>query len=153
MKKNYIILIAFTIAMIAMIGLILGLGSFTFFYGQGISYLKDDPKACVNCHVMSDQYDSWLKSSHASVSCNSCHSPENIYLKYFNKFENGLVHSWKFTSGNYKDPIRIRQHNFDIVMKSCLRCHGALMNSATHEKPLLEGRSCLHCHRDIGHTH
>ena len=138
----------------AVIGLSLGLGSFTFIYGKGYSYLQDDPKACVNCHIMKDQYDSWSKSSHKSVAtCNSCHSPQEFYLKYLNKAENGFNHGWKFTSGKYRDPIRIREHNFDIAMKSCLHCHGDLMNSAQHEKPLLEGRSCVQCHRDVGHSH
>ncbi len=135
-------------------GLFIGLGSFTFIYGKGYSYLKDDPKACVNCHIMKDQYDSWSKSSHHAVAtCNSCHTPENIYYKYFNKAENGFNHGWKFTTGKYKDPIRIRPHNFDIAVKSCLKCHGQLMNAGTHETQLLEGRSCVQCHRDVGHSH
>lgn len=103
---------------------------------------------------MREQYDSWSKSSHAHVTtCNSCHAPENLYMKYFNKAENGLNHGWKFTTGKFHDPIQIRPHNFDIAMKSCLKCHGDLMNSVQHQDALLEGRSCVRCHKNIGHTH
>jgi len=138
----------------ALIGLILGLGSYTFIYGQGYAYFKDDPKACVNCHIMSDQYESWLKGSHKNVTtCNSCHTPEGLFAKYFNKAENGFSHSWKFTLHAYKDPIFIRQHNFNIAMNSCLKCHGTLMENTSHMKNLTEGRSCIQCHRNAGHSH
>ena len=146
--------VTFILVLASLIGLTLGLGSFTFIYGKGYSYLQDDPKACVNCHIMRDQYDSWIKNPHSKVTtCNSCHAPENIYLKYFSKAENGFNHSWKFTLGNFNDPIRIRPHNFDITMKACLRCHGELLNSTGHEEKLKEGRSCVQCHKDVGHTH
>lgn len=41
-------------------GSITGVGTFTFVYGKGWSYLTDDPKACMNCHIMTDQYNGWL---------------------------------------------------------------------------------------------
>jgi cytochrome c nitrite reductase small subunit len=37
-------------------GLLVGLGLYTFVYAQGASYLTNDPAACVNCHVMNEQY-------------------------------------------------------------------------------------------------
>lgn len=148
--KKYHILIA----LLALCGIVVGLSSFTFIYGKGYSYLQDNPKACVNCHIMRDQYDSWTNSSHHKVTtCNSCHSPENIYFKYFNKIDNGFMHALKFTTGTYNDPIRIRKHNFNITMSACLKCHGELMSSTLHQGPMMEGRSCVACHRDIGHTH
>src|SRR3954463_3049893 len=45
-------------------GVALGLGSYTFYYGEGGSYLSTNPQACVNCHIMREQYDGWSKSSH-----------------------------------------------------------------------------------------
>lgn len=137
-----------------LLGLLLGVGSFTFIYGKGYSYLLDDPKACVNCHIMRDQYDSWSRSSHHHVAtCNDCHTPQNIYMKYINKADNGFWHGLKFTTGNFNDPIRIRKHNFDITMKACFRCHGGLMESTLHSEALSEGKSCVNCHRNIGHHH
>jgi cytochrome c nitrite reductase small subunit len=136
------------------VGLVIGLGVYTFIYGKGYSYLYDDPKACINCHIMKDQYESWSRSPHQQVTtCNSCHVPENMYFKYINKVDNGFMHALKFTTGVFNDPIRIRQHNFNITIKNCLRCHGAIMSSAIHQDSLREDRSCLHCHRDAGHTH
>ena len=35
-----------------MVGAFVGLGLFTFWYARGASYLTDDPRACINCHVM-----------------------------------------------------------------------------------------------------
>ena len=45
-----------------MIGIAVGIGVYTFAYAKGWSYLTDDPAACANCHVMSEQFDGWLKS-------------------------------------------------------------------------------------------
>lgn len=139
---------------VGMFGLVLGVSSYTFIYGKGYSYLSDDPKACVNCHIMRDQYEGWSRSSHHAVAtCNSCHTPENIYFKYFNKMDNGFWHSLKFTTGQFKDPIQIREHNFNITMNACLKCHGQIFNSPSHQEPLGEGRSCVNCHRQAGHPH
>ena len=43
------------------------LGVYTFAYARGWSYLTDNPAACANCHVMREQFDGWLKSSHRAV--------------------------------------------------------------------------------------
>ena len=58
------------------LGAALGLGSYTFAYAKGWAYLTNDPRACANCHVMNEQYDGWIKSSHrAAAVCNDCHVP------------------------------------------------------------------------------
>jgi cytochrome c nitrite reductase small subunit len=44
--------------------LLLGAGGYTFFYARGASYLSSDPRMCVNCHIMRDQFDGWQKASH-----------------------------------------------------------------------------------------
>ncbi len=137
-----------------LIGLIIGAGSFTFIYAKGYAYFSDDPKACMNCHIMRDQYESWNRGSHHAVAtCNSCHTPQNFFMKYVNKADNGFWHSLKFTTGYYKDPLQIRSHNFNITMKSCMQCHSGLMNSTLHQKGMDEGRSCVQCHRSVGHAH
>jgi cytochrome c nitrite reductase small subunit len=48
----------------ALVGLALGAGGFTFFYGRGFSYLGHDAATCANCHVMRDHYAGWLRASH-----------------------------------------------------------------------------------------
>ncbi len=66
---------SFAIAALVL-GAALGLGVYTFAYARGWAYMTDDPQACANCHVMNEQYDGWIKSSHRSVAvCNDCHVP------------------------------------------------------------------------------
>lgn len=50
-----------------MVGVLLGLGSFTFYDAKGTSYLSNDPAACANCHIMRSQFDGWQKGSHHQV--------------------------------------------------------------------------------------
>ena len=58
-----------------LIGIGAGVGSYTFIYAKGYSYLTNDPAACANCHVMNDYYAAWLKGPHRSVAaCNDCHT-------------------------------------------------------------------------------
>ena len=66
----------------AFVGLLIGIGSFTFVYAKGYSYLTNDPRACANCHVMQDHFDAWTRSSHRSVAvCNDCHTPPGLVPK------------------------------------------------------------------------
>jgi len=56
-------------------GVVLGTATYTTQYADGFSYLSNDPKACVNCHVMREPYDGWQKASHhATATCNGCRS-------------------------------------------------------------------------------
>ena len=72
----------FAIAVLVL-GAALGVGSYTFAYARGWAYLTDDARACANCHVMNEQYDGWIKSSHRSVAvCNDCHVPHSFVAKY-----------------------------------------------------------------------
>ena len=34
---------------------LIGVGAFTFQYGEGLSYFSTDPDACANCHIMRPQ--------------------------------------------------------------------------------------------------
>jgi hypothetical protein len=40
----------------AVIGLVIGIGGYTFLYAKGSSYLTDNPTACANCHIMREHY-------------------------------------------------------------------------------------------------
>src|SRR5262249_17526428 len=78
-------------AVCAAVGIVLGTGSYTVRYAEGLSYLSNDPKACVNCHVMRDAHDGWQKAGHHSVAtCNDCHVPHDFIAKYLVKAENGF---------------------------------------------------------------
>src|SRR5262245_34154410 len=91
-----------TLVVCALVGVVIGLGGYTFHYAEGSSYFSTDPTACVNCHVMREQYDGWRKSSHhAFATCNDCHTPHALVPKYMVKAENGFWHSTAFTLQNY----------------------------------------------------
>ncbi|QEG37572.1 cytochrome c nitrite reductase small subunit [Bythopirellula goksoeyrii] len=136
------------------LGIFGGLGVFTFGYGEGYAYLGNDPQSCANCHVMQESYDSWLKSSHHAVAgCNDCHTPhDNLLAKYWTKADNGFFHSLAFTTGEFKDPIQIKERNSNVVQAACLHCHTDLVN---HMLPVEKGGdmlSCVHCHQSVGHA-
>ncbi len=84
------------------LGLALGVGAYTFVYARGYSYMTDNAEACVNCHIMQEQFSGWLKSSHRAVAvCNDCHTPPGLVGKYTTKARNGfsgpekrLVYPW-----------------------------------------------------------
>jgi cytochrome c nitrite reductase small subunit len=135
------------------LGLVLGLGGVTFHYGEGTAYLSEDPAACVNCHIMQEQFDSWVKSSHHTVAtCNSCHLPKGPIHKWVSKADNGFFHSWAFTFRNHPDPIRIKPRNRAIVHRNCVACHAELIHDAIPTPLDGAGASCFHCHKDVGHA-
>ena len=64
------------------IGLAIEVGTYTFVYARGYSYMTDNAEACVNCHIMQDQFSGWVKSSHRAVAvCNNCHTPPGVVAK------------------------------------------------------------------------
>ena len=99
-------------------GVLLGMGGFTFHTAKGTSYMSDNPAACVNCHVMRDQHDSWQKSSHHAVaSCNDCHVPHGFVRKWLAKAEHGWNHSYAFTTQDFHEPIQIKKKSFDDLQE------------------------------------
>lgn len=146
---------AATIAAAVIGGLAIGLGSYTFVYAKGYSYLTDSPAACANCHVMRDHFSAWTNGSHHSVAtCNDCHTPPGLIPKYVTKARNGFWHSFYFTVGGYPDPLRITPRNRDVTEQACRNCHGELtaaiepVRSSSHPADPL---SCTTCHRTVGH--
>ncbi len=138
-----------TVALAVATGILLGAGSYTFWYGRGYSYLFDDPAACVNCHIMRDAYASWSVSSHRKVTCNGCHVPPDPIGKYAAKVGNGLRHAWAFTLQDVQ-VLRITGRNLKHLQANCLRCHGpmvAMLLSEVEDTPA----ACTRCHRGVGH--
>ena len=134
-------------------GALVGLAGYTFVYARGYSYLSNDPGACANCHVMREQLDGWVKSSHRSVAvCNDCHTPHDLVGKYATKVRNGFWHSFYFTTGTFDEPIRILPRDREIAERNCLRCHedivqamGVPAHAGEHDL------SCIRCHSSVGH--
>ncbi len=137
-----------------LVGVLVGLGSYTFIYAKGYSYLTNDPSACANCHVMQDHFDAWTRASHRSVAvCNDCHTPPGLLPKYVTKARNGFWHSFYFTTGRYPDPLRITPRNERVTELACRKCHAELTASIDpgHSDTGISGLKCSTCHNDVGH--
>ncbi len=136
------------------LGLLAGIGLFTFGYAKGHSYLTDDPTACANCHVMNGQYAGWLKSSHRAVAvCNDCHTPPGLAQKYLTKALNGFHHSLAFTTGRFPDELRITGRNHEVTEGSCVKCHAEITAGIGAGRHKNERVDCVQCHRNVGHQH
>jgi cytochrome c nitrite reductase small subunit len=136
-----------------LLGVLGGIGAFTFGYGQGASYMSNDPQACINCHVMGDHYDSWQNSSHRHVAvCNDCHLPHDPVGKLLTKADNGFFHSLAFTLENFPEPIQIKPRNRRVTQNACLDCHAELVHPMLPAEPAGEMLLCIHCHSNVGHA-
>ncbi len=131
----------------------LGTGLFTFHYAEGLSYFSTDPKACKNCHIMNEQYDSWVKGPHhAFAGCVDCHLPHTFVAKYLAKASNGYHHSKGFTLEDFHEPIMIKPGNAKILQDACLRCHGEFVHDIVRGSTTADDAvRCVHCHRGVGH--
>ena len=141
------------LALCAALGFLLGLGGYTFWYAEGGSYFSNDPRACVNCHVMRDAYDGWQKASHHAVAtCNDCHVPHDFLGKYLAKAENGFWHSKGFTLQDFHEPIHIKPGNAGILRENCVGCHRDLVGEILGHGPADDGtNNCVRCHGAVGH--
>lgn len=138
-------------ALSVLIGAGIGVGTTTFEYAEGLSYLSTDPAACANCHIMQSQYDSWQKASHhTAATCVDCHLPHDFPAKYIAKAENGWNHSRAFTLQDFPEPIVMTAKNAAILHANCLRCHADLVHDAGLASTTGAPR-CVHCHRSAGH--
>jgi cytochrome c nitrite reductase small subunit len=142
-----------SIAAAIILGSTFGTGVYTFQYAEGFSYFSKDPAACVNCHIMQPQYDSWLKSSHhTAATCSDCHLPHSLIPKWIAKAENGYLHSKGFTFQDFPEPIVITRKNARILQNNCISCHSDLIHDMTHGATSAEDAvNCMHCHRSVGH--
>lgn len=141
------------------IGIILGLMAFILYISKAHSYLSDDPKACVNCHIMAPEYATWFHSSHGrNTVCNDCHVPhDNVFRKYYFKAMDGLRHATIYSWRMEPQVIRMRKPGETVVQENCIRCHnelnsvvgtGLVTASMAHKD---EGKLCWECHRDVPH--
>jgi cytochrome c nitrite reductase small subunit len=136
----------------ALVGVMVGVGLFTFVYAQGYAYFSNDPLICANCHIMRDYLDSWQKSSHHTRAvCNDCHTPHSLVPKLWTKADNGWNHSVKFTLQNFQEPIRIRPVNSERLHANCIACHEELVSDIRHGGYRDDEADCTRCHAGVGH--
>ncbi len=133
-------------------GIVLGVGSYTFVYAQGFSYMSDDAAVCANCHIMQDHYDAWIKGSHHAVAtCNDCHTPHDFLGKYLMKAINGFNHSFAFTTGYFHEPIQINEMNRRVTEQTCRECHADMVHAIDFAPYHVEPMDCIRCHDSVGH--
>jgi cytochrome c nitrite reductase small subunit len=136
-----------------------GLIVYLFYLSKASSYLSDDPKVCMNCHVMAPQFATWQHSSHRIITnCNDCHVPQtNIISHYFFKAKDGLRHSFMFTFRLEPQVIQIKHAGLSVVQENCKRCHMHLVEQTSLVKVCGdnyqkgEGHLCWDCHREVPH--
>ncbi len=142
------------IVLIGVVGAVfVGIGAFTFTYGEGLSYFSKDPEACQNCHIMRQQFDSWQKAGHhTAATCVDCHLPHDFVGKYLAKAENGYNHSKAFTLQDFHEPIKITPKNSRILQNNCVECHAVMVaNLQDQSRSSADGLECVHCHANVGH--
>ena len=136
----------------ATIGLVVGLGSFTFYQAKGHSYLFDSPLVCVNCHVMQEQHDAYQHSSHRFVAgCNDCHTPKGFVPKWASTALNCFNHASAFTRGDFHEPIMANAFNRQVALGRCVDCHDATATDMGVHPAELDAVSCIRCHGNVGH--
>ena len=142
-----------TIVLSVLLGAFLGVSAFTFRYAEGLSYFSTDPRACVNCHIMQPQFDSWQKASHHGfATCVDCHLPHDFVGKTIAKASNGYHHSKGFTLQDFHEPIRIKPKNSRILQVNCTGCHQELVGDIiAHGSAGDETNNCVRCHAGVGH--
>ncbi len=144
---------------VVLLGAIVGLGIYIANLANVTSYLTDDPRACINCHVMTPQYITWNHSSHREVAtCNDCHVPhDNVFKQYAFKAKDGIYHATIYTLRAEPEAIVMHKAGQEAVQNNCIRCHVDQVTdaktqswTATHTSDRLD-RTCWECHRETPH--
>lgn len=148
------------VVLVACCGIIVG-GGFLFMYQlRAHTYLGNDSSACVNCHIMSPYYATWMHSSHSrDATCNDCHVPhENIARKYAFKGMDGMKHVALFLTKSETMSPKIGDAGAQVVMNNCIRCHTELNTTMVNTgkvdymmTQVGEGKVCWDCHRQVPH--
>lgn len=144
---------------IILLGILFGLGAHILYVSNAVSYLSNDPNACINCHVMTPQYATWERSSHAKVAtCNDCHVPQDNFIRtYYFKAMDGLRHATMFTFRLEPQVIRIKEAGRNAVQENCIRCHSNQIHPialrAINNRSVEDQRPgyCWDCHREVPH--
>ncbi|MDG1804011.1 cytochrome c nitrite reductase small subunit [Flavicella sp.] len=144
---------------VILLGAIFGLTLYAMIESKAVSYLSDDPKTCVNCHVMTPQYTTWLNSSHREwATCNDCHVPQdNVFNKYLFKAKDGMYHGYVFTTRGEPEVIRMKEAGVEVVHNNCIRCHqdqvvdAKLEGTVDNHKANMTDRKCWECHKEVPH--
>lgn len=144
---------------IILLGIMAGTSCYLFYVSKAWSYASDDPKTCMNCHIMAPQYATWQHSSHREkATCNDCHVPhDNVFNKYYFKAKDGMRHATMFTLRAEPQVIRIHEEGQNVVQNNCIRCHSNLLTDSkllaktNQYHHFRKDRKCWECHRETPH--
>lgn len=147
------------LSVVVIMGIFVGLFLLVFRISMAHSYLSDEPKTCINCHVMYPHYASWDKGSHGNVAtCVDCHMPQdNFFRKYYFKASDGFRHSLYFTMRWEPQVIQIKSAGINVVQENCIRCHIDLVDMTSlvtvtgKMAANNEGKLCWDCHQETPH--
>ncbi len=147
------------IPVIIVLGIFCGLSIYVFYISKAPSYLSDNPKTCINCHIMTPQYVTWNHSAHREGShCNDCHVPHNnVINKYYFKAKDGVRHAAVFTLRREPQVILIKETGREVVKDNCIRCHKPVLADPYITRINREfynfrsERKCWDCHRETPH--
>ena len=142
------------VAMLLVCGVVVGLGGLFLYLLRFHTYLGDDPSACVNCHIMTPYYATWMHGAHArNTTCNDCHVPhDNVFRKYFFKGKDGMNHVYKFVTRQERQAIQAIDESAEVIMENCVRCHATLNTELVNTGRITymdakcdEGKACWTC--------
>lgn len=135
------------------LGAFVGMLAYVLTLSNAASYLSDDPKACINCHIMRPQYATWQHSSHArAATCNDCHVPhDSVFRKYWFKANDGGRHSLLFTLRKERQVISAIPESKHVIEENCRRCHTQVLSEISQDVHGGSDRACVDCHREVPH--
>ncbi len=136
-----------------LLGLLGGMLGLLLQISRATSYLSDNAKTCMNCHVMTDAYISWQHSSHGlRASCNDCHVPHtSLPREYAFKAHDGLRHAAMFTLHMEPQSIKLSAGAVPVVQENCLRCHEERLSEVSACRYEKSDLRCWDCHREVPH--
>lgn len=141
------------VVLFVIMGLITGLFVFIIYISKAHSYLSDNPKACINCHIMAPQYATWMHSSHREAAdCNDCHVPHQTFVHhYLFKAMDGAKHSYVYTFRLEPQTISMHSMGRKVVQDNCIRCHETTLMKTVMGQSEISRRPCWDCHRYTPH--
>ena len=136
----------------ALLGVGAGMALLVLQVSNAKSYLSDRPETCINCHIMTPYYASWLRSSHrGAATCNDCHVPHDSPVRTLAfKAADGMRHSVVFTLRREPQVLKLNPFAVPVVRANCERCHAAQLTTVPMQSAT-EQRLCWECHREVPH--
>lgn len=148
------------VLLLVLCGAVVGAGAYFCYLLRVHTYMGDDSKACINCHIMTPYYSTWMHSSHGrDATCNDCHVPhQNVAKKYLFKGTDGMKHVFAFVTRSERQVPEAQQASSQVIMDNCIRCHTELNTELVKTGKVDymltqagEGKACWDCHRTVPH--